>query len=167
MLSKNRKNRACTAFAVASILFADVDYFPRFDGGNSLANFFSNRLVMSEAVPGNMDDHDSKSQQREVVLIFKALVDREEYVAPTPQKLYQNVVGKASPSQLQDGRYGVVRFEKTFDARVYALIEHDPHRITARRAIRPNALAPRREGRSPVGASHWGNQQERRRECRL
>ena len=87
-----------------SSIFADVDYFPWPDGGHSLADFFSNRLVMSEAVSGNMDDHDSKSQQRKVVLMFKPAVDRQEHFAPSLQKLHQDVVGKAPPSQLQDGR---------------------------------------------------------------
>jgi phage head maturation protease len=40
----------------------------------------------------------------------------------------------------------VGRFQETFKARVYALIEHDPHGVTGRRAIRSNALGPRREG---------------------
>ena len=138
-------------------MLADVDHFPWPNGRHSLADFFSNRLVMSEAVPGNVHDHDSKSQQRKVVLMFKPVVDRQKHFAPSLQMLHQDVVGKASPSQLQDGEDGVVRFQETFNARVYALIEHDPHRVTARRAIRPNALGPRREGLSPAGASHWGS----------
>ncbi len=151
----------------SSAIFADVDYFPRFDGRYSLADFFSNQLVVSEAIPGNVHYHDSKLQQRKVVLMFKPVVDRQEHFTPSLQMLHQDVVGKASPSQIQDGGDSVVCFQEMFNARVYALIEHDPHRANARRAIRPNALGPRRGGRSPVGASHWGNQRERSRECHL
>ena len=151
----------------SSAIFADVDYFPRFDGRYSLADFFSNQLVVSEAIPGNVHYHDSKLQQRKVVLMFKPVVDRQEHFTPSLQMLHQDVVGKASPSQIQDGGDSVVCFQEMFNARVYALIEHDPHRANGRRAIRPNALGPRREGRSPVGASHWGNRRERSRECHL
>lgn len=84
---------------------------------------------MSEAVPGNMDDYDAKSQQRNVVLMFKALVDRQKHFALPLQLLHQDVVGKASPSQLQDGRNGMFLFQETFDARVHAFIEDDPHRL--------------------------------------
>lgn len=92
----------------ALAIFADVDYFSWPDGRQSLANFFSNHLIMGEAVPGNMNDHDSKSERRQVVLMFKPLVDRHEHIAPSPQMLYQDFVGKASPAQTEDADDGVV-----------------------------------------------------------
>ena len=150
-----------------STILADVDHLPWTHGGYGLADFISDRLVMRETIPGDMYDHDSKSERRKVVLMFKPVVDRQEDFATPLQAFHQDVVGQASPSQPEDSGDSVAGFQQTRNARVYALIKHDAQGVTGRRAIRPNALAPRREGRSPVGASHWGNRRERRRECRL
>jgi len=144
---------------------ADVDYFPWLDRAYGLADCFLDRFVMSDAVSGDVDDHDSKSEPGKVVLVLKPLVDRQEHFAPSAQAFNQDVVGKASPSQAQHGEYLVFSFQETLHAGVYAFIQDDAHRLTGRRATRPVVLAPKQGVLSPVHASHWGNQQERRPEC--
>ena len=89
-----------------------MDDFPWPDGGHSLADFFSDRLVMSNAVPANVydHDHDSKSERCQVVLMFKPLVDCQEHFATSAQTLHQDGVRKSSPSQLQNGADNVIGF---------------------------------------------------------
>jgi len=126
-----------------STILADVDHLPWPNGGYGLADFISDRLVVRETIPNDMYDHDSKSERRKVVLVFKPLVDRQEGVATPAQAFHQDVVGKASPSQHQNGQDGVAGLQETLNAGVYALIKYDAHGVTGRRAIRPTALAPR------------------------
>jgi hypothetical protein len=73
----------------------DVDYFPWPDGGHGLPDSFSNGLVISDAISGNMNDHDSKLEQRKVVLMFKPAVDRQKSLATFLQTLHQD--GSRSP----------------------------------------------------------------------
>ncbi len=51
-----------------STILADVDHFPGPDGGHSIDDLVADRGVMAETVSGDMDDHDSKSEQGKVVL---------------------------------------------------------------------------------------------------
>ena len=54
----------------------DMNHFPWPDGGNSLVNLFLHRHIMNEAIPCYMHNHNSISQHRKIVLVFKPAVDR-------------------------------------------------------------------------------------------
>ena len=73
-----------------------------------MADSLLQRLVMREAIHHNVDDDNSKSEQCEVVLVFKSLVDRQEHITAAPQMICQDVIGQPSPSQFQDGGNGMV-----------------------------------------------------------
>ncbi len=92
-----------------------------------MADFLLDCLEMDKPVPCDMYDQDSKLELRKIVLMFKSAIDRQEYLTTPLQALHQDVVGKASPSQFQDGENLMVRLQKMSNARVYAFIEDDPH----------------------------------------